>query len=109
MRHLHNLEVGLETTFVVPSSFSLPYRLLTDPRQCTTSMRLLHALSVMNEKRYLSHRLYLSWQRVSMELLLAVWKGGLAIVATFLVHAKLDSDITTYTAISPLFLLHLSK
>ena len=104
MRHLHNLEVGLETTFVVPSPFSLPYPLPTDPRQCTTSIRLLHALSVMNEKRYLSNRLYLSWQRVSMELLLGVWKGGLAIVTTFWAHAKFESDITTYAAISPFFL-----
>ena len=51
MRLLHKLEVDLEMTFVVPSSFSLHCQLPTHPRQCTTSIRLLHASSGMNEKK----------------------------------------------------------
>ena len=56
-----------------------------------------------NISRYLSSKLYLSWQRISVELLLGVWKGGLVIATAFLVNKTVGLDTATYAAISPLF------
>lgn len=50
------------------------------------------------KKRYLSTKLYLSWHRVSMEMLLGFWKGSLFIVIALFANTKLETSATVYAA-----------